>query len=901
MIQIMGRQRGFTLVELLSVMAIIGVLAGVVSGSVSELGASGRFAQILSDTKTMEIAADRFFNASFPQRYPVKNPDTNGDGVLNGLDFPPLPAGDVSVRVIDFWARLPQDPTRTFSPNFIKQVPDSAAVISYRVDTATGEVFAATGGAPLIPPSDLRLDVEVADNSAGGISGLTFELTMRKNRAALETLKIQIPPAYVIGGRTLPAGVEVGSLDIYLDVDNPWRSGHVLKVSTPILTTGRAHEWEISPDYSTAISQANGDVVDTVKGAILSGGATRRSGPTLTHTLDVLSAAYEVPGELTLEMDRSRGARLPHNESRETWVLTMFAYPDQYAGSRAIITNPTKAGVYRWVGESHSTIQVEDVFEPAAGNQVVLIQDFYPPHVTPAANAPPLVNIASQSGGTFLLGESMFFVGSANDAEDKGLTGDLVWTSNLDGEIGVGRSFSTTLTEGNHTITASVSDSGSRTGFDTVSVVIQAVSREPSLVFLVQPGDTVAGAAFSPAIQVEVRDGTEWRVTDADDTIFLAIQSDPNQRGSVLSGPAPVGGGYLQAVAVGGIATFPNLSIGLPGTGFSLQAASVGFKPVLSTDFDVAANTAPVVNVTGPTSGVVGAVTPNLVFDARVIDDADDAGSLLAALEWYVDGVFVGVQGPTMNLTASLLGAMNHSAPAVGPHIIEARSLDSGGSAGEGSLEITLFEGAVVSGCGVLNAPGQTYVLVADLVAAEDSGCIQIAADNITLDGNGHRLLGLNVTTAGNSADSVGVQLTGVTGVTVKELDVSLFNVGIRVNGGRGNTITGNSLHHNTNSGVYLGGMTTGNIINLNDIDSNSLAGIHLFNSGGGNDIFNNNFMHNRNAGGLSDIFYRPIPVGGNHWSDNTPTCTGSDGFSLCDTAFGFDALPWPAPSGWRK
>ena len=92
MIQLMGRQGGFTLVELLSVMAIIGVLAGVVSGSVSELGASGRFAQYLSDTKTMEVAADRFFSASSPQTYPVKNPDTNGDGVPNGLNFPPLPS-----------------------------------------------------------------------------------------------------------------------------------------------------------------------------------------------------------------------------------------------------------------------------------------------------------------------------------------------------------------------------------------------------------------------------------------------------------------------------------------------------------------------------------------------------------------------------------------------------------------------------------------------------------------------------------------------------------------------------------------------------------------------------------------------------------------------------------------
>jgi len=40
----------------------------------------------------MKIAADRFFSASPPQRYPAKNPYTNGDGVLNGLNFPTLPS-----------------------------------------------------------------------------------------------------------------------------------------------------------------------------------------------------------------------------------------------------------------------------------------------------------------------------------------------------------------------------------------------------------------------------------------------------------------------------------------------------------------------------------------------------------------------------------------------------------------------------------------------------------------------------------------------------------------------------------------------------------------------------------------------------------------------------------------
>ena len=67
-----GRQRGFTLVELLAVLAIIGVLAGVIAGSVKGLEATGNSAQILSDTKILGTASDRFFNDSVPQTYPDK-------------------------------------------------------------------------------------------------------------------------------------------------------------------------------------------------------------------------------------------------------------------------------------------------------------------------------------------------------------------------------------------------------------------------------------------------------------------------------------------------------------------------------------------------------------------------------------------------------------------------------------------------------------------------------------------------------------------------------------------------------------------------------------------------------------------------------------------------------------
>jgi len=104
----------------------------------------------------------------------------------------------------------------------------------------------------------------------------------------------------------------------------------------------------------------------------------------------------------------------------------------------------------------------------------------------PGSSPPPLVNdpptvtiIAPSNDSTFDEGTSISFSGTADDSEDGVLTSSLSWSSNLDGTIGSKGSFSATLTPGTHTITASVSDSGEKTGSSSIKVTVNSSSPSP--------------------------------------------------------------------------------------------------------------------------------------------------------------------------------------------------------------------------------------------------------------------------------------------------------------------------------------------------------------------------------------------------------------------------------------
>ena len=115
------------------------------------------------------------------------------------------------------------------------------------------------------------------------------------------------------------------------------------------------------------------------------------------------------------------------------------------------------------------------------GDQLSIATAYPGTTTSPTTNDPPVVDISSPTdGSTSDSGTTINFAGTASDTEDGDLTASLVWISDLDGQIGTGGSFSTTeLSVGTHTITASVTDTGGKTGSAQISITVKSTSPPP--------------------------------------------------------------------------------------------------------------------------------------------------------------------------------------------------------------------------------------------------------------------------------------------------------------------------------------------------------------------------------------------------------------------------------------
>ena len=390
-------QAGFTLVELLSVMAILGILAGLVAGPVTGLGSRGQATRLDGDRDGIRKAANAFNLEAFPEAYPVLEVSEGVTGNVSGI------------KEIDFKKGLPQDPNKNFVPNFLVKLPDSSALVSWRIDENSGNVFFAQDGSALIKPSNNRLDISATTSTPSATSDYVLELSMAKDEAAPEIMVIKIPAGYTLGGGFADANTVVGVLTATLDTDNQVDAGQTITFGG-VMVVVDSDTWALVIDYNdyatTGTSTAD---IKTDNEAVR------------VHTIEVVRPSSDSAGTLTIDFER--GSDTEGNQATEVWNLTLlgemtkklsgtFTLPSSTtstssgdasgiqaatdvttsgftvnAGGGTNVTtittatltaNPSTSAVYRWAAEEPTSISpvvgTTEFFSDVPGTQGVLIK-----------------------------------------------------------------------------------------------------------------------------------------------------------------------------------------------------------------------------------------------------------------------------------------------------------------------------------------------------------------------------------------------------------------------------------------------------------------------------------------------------------------------------------------------
>jgi len=152
-------------------------------------------------------------------------------------------------------------------------------------------------------------------------------------------------------------------------------------------------------------------------------------------------------------------------------------------------------------------------------------------------NNPPVVAITSPTGGaSFESGATISFSAIATDDEDGDLSGSITWTSSIDGAIGNGGNVEVILSAGQHTITASVTDSEGSSGSASIEI-------------------TVIGSELLPIVVTRL-EGIPTKINPATWRATVVVGINPSLIGAVITGTWSNGTTVSGTTIEGGLCTF---------------------------------------------------------------------------------------------------------------------------------------------------------------------------------------------------------------------------------------------------------------------------------------------------------------------------------------------------------
>ena len=347
-------ERGFTLTELLAVLVILGILAGLVSVAVSKIPQSSKNVRLSADKVTISTAVDSFFNLSSPRQYPIiKLHATDSDLLPKTKNNP---SKDFGVRLLNFDANLNKNSSQSFVPDFLKQIPPSSNSVSWRIDIQRGILFFASEGSPLIPPSNSRFNISnLTTNKSEKFSSYEFDLKTNQNEASLTEIKITIPKGYILDTKKIDSNTSIGKLDGNISENNPWKPGTLIQFTGELKTTSIENKWILKIDYPDFMNTQIDENLFTKKDKI--------------HSVILIPPSEKSSGEIQIILDRV-GEETNYNLSDEKWTLKIFGENKNIN----FIQNPKNPNLYRWIVKGKTTIDPEEIINIIPGQQSLIIK-----------------------------------------------------------------------------------------------------------------------------------------------------------------------------------------------------------------------------------------------------------------------------------------------------------------------------------------------------------------------------------------------------------------------------------------------------------------------------------------------------------------------------------------------
>ena len=328
----------------------------------------------------------------------------------------------------------------------------------------------------------------------------------------------------------------------------------------------------------------------------------------------------------------------------------------------------------------------------------------------------------------------------------------------------------------------------------TFNITVGAAAK---LAFVQQPGNTVSGAAITPAMTVQIQDAAGNLVNSAA-SVTLAIGTNPSA--GTLSGTATV-------AAVAGVATFSGLSIDKAGVGYTLTATSGALTAAASSTFNITAGVATHFSIVAP-AAATGATAFN--FTVTALDAANNTAtgylgtvhftSTDVAAVLPADYTFVAVDAgvklrsatlatngnqtitATDTVTASITGTSNIIAVSTGPAITSSASatfvagtnstftITTTGTPPVNSITLTACSSPLQAGLTFSYVSGTTATISGSATASGTITCTVTASNGVPPNGTQTLTITVNkaptISAISNSTFNVGVVGSGTFTVT---------------------------------------------------------------------------------------------------------------------------------------